>query len=179
MLPWFRKQLGFVDKLSLIDQSSTALAYANSFYRDVFGCGMADPTILENAETNSLNFIKVNSAGDFEVTKLKANLQKESATQSSILGFVDQNMSYEGNLALVRREIETLTDIEKHSGIKFVMIPSSSDSELKEIIKDTSRIKVSALYPAKIIKPGRSVFLDYSRLDADLAQKVKNRLKTK
>lgn len=179
LLPWFRKQLGFVDKLSLINQSSTALAYANSFYRDVFGCGMADPTILENAETNSLNFVKVNSAGDFEVTKLKANLQKESAAQSSILGFVDQNMSYEGNLALVRREIETLTDIEKHSGIKFVMIPSSSDSELKEIIKDTSRIKVSALYPAKIIKPGRSVFLDYSRLDADLAQKVKNRLKTK
>lgn len=159
LLPWYRKQLGFIDKLSLIHQTDGAKDAANKFYRDVLGCGYADPTILEDERTNSSNFVKVNNIGDFEVTKTGANIAKENSVQSMVLGFTDQNLSYEGNMALIRREIETMSDVEHFSGITFIPISPSSDKDGVEFAE--REVKVSALRSDYIQKPGRSLFLDY------------------
>lgn len=90
--------------------------------------------------------------------------------QNMILGFTDQNLSYEGNLAMVRREIETLSDIERLDGIRFIDIKPSSESSIDEAVGE---VKVSALRPDVLIKPGRSAFLNYTKLDFDVAAKIK------
>lgn len=170
ILPWYRKQLDFTKKQSLINQTAEAKSAANSFYSGVFGCGYADPTILENDQTNSVNFVKVNARGDFEVTLSKANLSEQMGKDSMILGFTDQNLSYEGNLAMVRREIETLSDIERLDGIRFIDISPSSESTFSEA---AGEIKVSALRPEEYLKPGRSAFLSYRKLDTVVWDKIK------
>ena len=163
ILPWFQKQLNFIEKQSLIGQSEKAKESANNFYYGVFGCGYADPSLMENDETNSVNFLRVNKKGDFEVTLNKANLSEQGGMDNMLLGFLDQNLSYEGNLALVRREIETLSDIETSRGIRFVDVLPDPDTPLSDVV---SKAEVSALRPDVLVKPGRSVFLDYGRLDA-------------
>lgn len=172
ILPWYQKQLGFLEKQALINQTDRAQEAASRFYSEVLGCGFADPTLLENSQTNSLNFVKVNKKGNFSISLDKANLAEQMSKQSMVLGFTDQNMSYEGNLALVRREIETLSDIERTNGIRFIDIKPSSEQTFESA---SSEIKVSALRPDVLIKPGRSAFLDYSKLDADIAEKVKRK----
>lgn len=164
LLPWFQKQLAFGEKLSLVKQTKQARDCANQFYKEVLGCGFADPTLMENEVTNSANFLKVNSRGDFEVTRTNVNMSEENSTQSMLLGFEDQNMTYEGNMALIRREIETMSDIEALGGITFVEIPYT---ELQSI-KQSESVKVSALHPETLQKPGRSLFLDYSNLDEEI-----------
>ena len=164
LLPWFQKQLAFGEKLSLVKQTKQARDCANQFYKEVLGCGFADPTVMENEVTNSANFLKVNSRGDFEVTRTNVNMSEENSTQSMLLGFEDQNMTYEGNMALIRREIETMSDIEALGGITFVEIPYT---ELQSI-KQSESVKVSALHPETLQKPGRSLFLDYSNLDEEI-----------
>ena len=170
ILPWYRKQLAFTKKQSLLYQTPEAKYAANSFYSGVFGCGYADPTVLENDQTNSINFVRVNGRGDFKITLNKANLSEQMNKQNMILGFTDQNLSYEGNLAMVRREIETLSDIERLDGIRFIDIKPSSESSIDEAVGE---VKVSALRPDVLIKPGRSAFLNYTKLDFDVAAKIK------
>lgn len=163
ILPWFQKHLHFIQKQSLINQTIEAQQAANNYYFGVFGCGFADPTLLENDQTNSINFLKVDKKGDFEVTLNRANLSEKGSMDNMLLGFIDQNLSYEGNLALVRREIETLSDIEASRGIRFVDVLPTEGTPLPDV---TSKAEVSALRPDVLVKPGRSVFLSYDRLDA-------------
>lgn len=177
LLPWYRKQLGFIDKLSLIHQSKEAKEAANKFYREVLGCGYADPTLLEDERTNSSNFVKVNKIGDFEVTKTGANIAKENSVQSMVLGFTDQNLSYEGNMALIRREIETMSDVEHFSGITF--IPINHSSNIEGVKLGERRVKVSALRSDYIQKPGRSLFLDYGPEEGKQQKKVDEQNSTK
>ena len=177
LLPWYRKQLGFIDKLSLTHQSREAKEAANKFYREVLGCGYADPTILEDERTNSSNFVKVNKIGDFEVTKTGANIAKENSVQSMVLGFTDQNLSYEGNMALIRREIETMSDVEHFSGITF--IPINHSSNIEGVKLGERRVKVSALRSDYIQKPGRSLFLDYGPEEGKQQKKVDEQNSTK
>lgn len=164
LLPWFQKQLAFGEKLSLIKQTKQAQECANIFYREVLGCGFADPTILENELTTSANFLKVKGNGDFEVSRTNVNMSEENSTQSMMLGFTDPNMTYEGNLSLVRREIETMSDIEALGGITFVEVPYTELPSLSQ----AESVKVSALHPDTLQKPGRSLFLDYSNLDKEI-----------
>lgn len=173
ILPWFQKQLHFIDKQTLINQSDLAKQAANTFYFGVLGCGYADPTLMENDETNSVNFLKVNKQGDFEVTVNKANLSELGSMDNMALGFIDQNLSYEGNLALVRREIETLSDIEASRGIRFVDVLPDPEIPLPDVV---SKAEVSALRPDVLLKPGRSVFLNYDRLDAVLYKGIEAKL---
>lgn len=172
LLPWFQKQLGFHDKLSLVHQTSQATQLANKYYMEVLGCGYADPTFLENEETNSANFVGVNSQGDFYVTRTGVSMAQENSRQGMLLGFIDQNMSYEGNLALIRREIENMSDIEANSGITFVEIPYDDPTSVKQ----SNSIAIGPLYAETLQKPGRSLFLDYTNLDTALQKETGDKL---
>lgn len=172
LLPWFQKQLGFGERLSLVHQTDQAKELANNYYMEVLGCGFADPTILENEQTNSANFVTVTGKGPLAVTRTNVNMSEENSRQGMLIGLLDQNMSYEGNLALTRREIETMSDIEALSGITFVSIPYGDQVSMSQ----TESLKVSSLRKDVLEKPGRSLFLDYTRLDEALRKQTESKL---
>lgn len=172
VLPWFQYQLGMIDNLSLINPNAdpntptVATITANNYYMSVLGVGYADPSILEDISTGTANSVYVNKKGDF--SKDSANVFKDSNLTPTLgnlySAYNNPNMTYSGNLALVRREIETMSDIEAFRGITYIRQGNIAD--LTIYISTTT--ETSPLYTQLLQLPGRSLFLDYSVEDAAL-----------
>jgi hypothetical protein len=80
-------------------------------------------------------------------------------------------------MALIRREIETMSDVEHFSGITF--IPINHSSNIEGVKLGERRVKVSALRSDYIQKPGRSLFLDYGPEEGKQQKKVDEQNSTK
>lgn len=157
IMPWFQHNLGMTDKLSLMDQGEEALEKANQFYLGLLGCGFADPTILEDVTTGGGVSLFLDRTGRFIVDPSNVYMTSNDSTfGQSYRDAANPNLTYEGNLAMVRREIETMTDVEFLQGVKFIDIQSRSS------LASIEDVKVNPLYREIPQRPGRSIFLNYS-----------------
>lgn len=170
--PWFAYHLGLTQTNSIMNQSDSALEIASQFYMDTLGVGVADPSKLEDYVSGGASTVMISEGN---MVKEGRNLFDRDSfgdvgtpfTGASFKEAMNPNASYSGNMALVRREIESQVDVEKSMGVAFIEIqsrrnfPSSMDS-----------IKVSPLYREVAVRPGRSVFLDYSLEDKLLSDSI-------
>lgn len=161
ILPWFVDKLGMLTKMSLIDQTPEAKEKANNYYIETLGCGFADPSILEDSDTGAANSVLVASNGDFikNGSNVFMNSSSKMTVSQMMAKMVDPNYTWEGNLSLVRREIESMSDIEAFSGITFIQVQSRSS------LSQTEAFTISPLYREVKQRPGRSIFLDYTKED--------------
>lgn len=171
ILPWFRDQLGMLDTLTLLDQPESTRTLANEYYMKTLGVGFADPSLLEDKDSGAANSVlvdKVTGAFILDQTNVFLDKEQQNSLSDQLMKYGNPNFTYEGNLNLVRREIESMADIEQFSGIKFIDIVSRPSLSPQE------RVKVSAEYRTVQLKPGRSAFIDYS----DAEQVLKSNAKT-
>lgn len=161
ILPWFVDKLGMLSKMSLIDQTPQAKEQANKYYIETLGCGFADPSILEDADTGGANSVLIASNGDFKEngSNIFMNSSSKMTVSQMMAKMVDPNYSWEGNMCLVRREIETMSDIEAFSGITFIGVQSRSS------LSQTENFVISPLHREVKQRAGRSIFLDYTKED--------------
>lgn len=167
ILPWFREQFGMWDSLSLIGQPDSVMNTANNYYLQTLGVGVADPTILEDADSGAANSVLLAPTGKLVLDE--KDVFKAWGQGNTLVDTANPNLTYEGNLSLVRREIETQADIEEFSGIRFVDIANRSSLSPVENVKEnplfvgsTGKVRTTTTLP------GYSAFLKYDDQIASL-----------
>ena len=116
--PWLQTSLGLADQATIV-ANEAGKANADLFYKDIFG--------------NNVNAIAPEEVYDFSTGTVKplkrapdGFLVDEGSTQSDISsengGELNLNLSYEGNMYLVYREIESRSSIEGRDDISFISL---------------------------------------------------------
>lgn len=160
VFPWLRVQLGLDQKSNLLNQSEETKAIASDYYKDVLGVGFADPTYLYDFDVGSAKKAILNTHyGDFAVRE-KGSKEGVEASDGAIYDTV------EGNLTMVRREIESMSDLVTLEDRTFIHLgdrdgdPSTAISVSNSNLTDEEREDVE-VFLSKATDVGRSTFLDY------------------
>lgn len=144
--PWLQYSLGLAENQSIMNNSAGKEA-ADKFYFSTLGVKSAAPTDLFDVETGLVKPVRRLPGG---------GLVEGSTAQivGSNGGEMNPNFSASGALSLVRRPIESKSQVETRWGVKFVsMTPSNYN---------TVAIKYkNVLAPAGMMEPGQSQWLDY------------------
>lgn len=161
VFPWLRVQLGLDQKSNLLNQSEETKTIASDYYKDVLGVGFADPTYLYDFDRGLGKKVLLNTqTGDFADRGVGV---REPVSQAD----GDLYDTVEGNLTMVRREVESMKDIEITSGNTFISFdpdrpedPSISISVDKSNIPSDQREDVT-VFLDKASDIGKSTFLEY------------------
>ena len=144
------------------ERNSKKREIASQFYMETLGVGVANPNHMEDYVSGGAATVMVNEGN---LVKEGQNLFDRDSfgevstpfTGNAFKEAMNPNASYSGNLALVRREIESQTDIERLDGVKFIEIQSRTVFQESE-----EAVKVSPIYREIAAPMGKSIFLDYS-----------------
>ena len=111
--PWLRIQLGLDEKSSILGQTEKAKQIASDYYMDTLGVGYADPTYLYDFDEGRARQVYLNlNSGDFS----DRTTENSDTWDNHDHGF---GSTYQGSLILVRREIESMADIEFQSNADY------------------------------------------------------------
>ncbi len=189
VFPWIRVELGLDEKSNLLNQPEATKKKASNYYKDVLGVGFADPTYMYDFDKGLAKKVLLNTySGDLA--------DRSDGVSSGTDG--DESPSpifdtVEGNLILVRREIESMSDIEQiypivknadgttlSHNVKFIHIdggregdPSAAVAKEKSNLTEKQRENVEEFYN-KASDAGKSTFLSYPEPaeEANLTSKV-------
>ena len=170
VFPWLRVQLGLDAKSNILDQTEATKAIASDYYKDVLGVGFADPTYLYDFSTGTTKkAILNNHYGDF-AERAKGNSAFEQSSEGDLYDTV------EGNLTLVRREIESMADLKRgKTNVNFIHLSGNRDDDPsiaravdKSALKEEDR-KSTEVFLAKSTDVGKSTFLEYPAYTDKLA----------
>ena len=163
--PWLIAQLGLDTKLSLVDNDKALIA-ATEFYNKVLGVGAAPLEVLQDFNTGRPNPI---SPGDPTGKMDKSYTSRMSSFNIHKNGFnslrdmeggpeLNPNLTVQGGLSLVKRDIETLGDYENSFGVTFIDV--DFDRYMPTSLSSTVGVPKNSLYTNKL-EPGQSPYLDY------------------
>ena len=148
--PFLSVSLGLAENPTLISPDKNAYTTAEMYYKYTLGVASIAPSDLVNLNTMSLNPFRPTLDGNWEGGA-------SGALPTYNGGDLNPMNTYEGNLSLTHRPIETQASVEERFTIKFIdMDPSLYNSS---VLKYTSKDLAT---DADKFEIGRSQFLDYN-----------------
>jgi hypothetical protein len=169
--PWLADTLGLIDNPSLVDdstdfQNTKAHRAARDFYMGTLGVGYARPSALYDFTTGKGKLPEIDPSSG---CVLKGGPWAEGVnTDIGLSPGTTGATAYstEGSLAMTRREIETMADIEQDFPVTFVHLPRNTDHEStvtrRKSSLSTPSYRTVLEYFAKTKEVGKSVFLQYT-----------------
>lgn len=166
--PWLSVQLNVDKNPSMIKPDPAAIESASKYYKSVLGVGAAFPSALYDFEQGRGQIPVLDPKGDIkEGVEWPYNVTGEYLTMGETSNKI---LSTEAALAMTRREIENLSDVEISMGVKFIHLPRSADGLY--ILQDTQNSAVASVmkvraehgkkpYHSLVKATGKSIFLDY------------------
>lgn len=144
--PWLDGVLNLSASQSLVGNAS-AKATADTFYDQVLGVKAAAPDDLYDFKNNAPIPITLNSSGVFE----KGSPTSRTGPNG---GELNPYLTYQGNLSLVYREIETLDSFSSRFGLSFIQFSDmNTNSTIRRFTHPSAGTSLREL--------GESKFLDY------------------
>lgn len=164
LAPWLMSKLGFEDKLSIID-NPTALAKATEFYASTLGVGAAPIDELHDFNTGKPKaIIHGNPYGSSRGRRTESFMEHPQGFQSLIDSRTqletNPNLTVQGSLNLVKREIETMADYERDFGVTFIEVDFKNYTPT--VIREN--VGVATGEPNRL-EPGASQYLDYEEIE--------------
>lgn len=147
--PFLQVTLNLAESSSLLYPSSAAYKTADSYYRYTLGVPSIAPTDLMDFNSGTLYPHKWDNAGDW--TK-----GSDASIRGSNGGEMNPMLSFEGNLSLVARPIESKAKIEDRFGLKFI------DMKPENYASTVIKYKDKTLDESAKFEIGQSQFLDYN-----------------
>lgn len=153
MHPYLQVAFQLADSPTLVSDpsakgySSNAIAAADDFYIGVFDIGAADPTTLYDFNTGMVNPVDRKNG--------LLNIGTSESKETSWGEELNPNLTYQGNMRLVSRPIETQTQIEDRFKLKFIDMVQSNYNPT--VIKYVDQF----LQDSKKLEIGQSQFLSY------------------
>jgi len=163
--PFLQVTLGLTDSPSLVNPTDTAYKTADAYYKYTLGVPSIAPSDLMDFNTGALYPHKWND------TKTDWERGSTDSMKGPNGGEMNPNLTFEGNLYLVQREVETREDIEDSDiygtgiGVKFIdMTPQNYQST-------AIKYKDAHLDEAAKFEIGQSQFLTYDLYFDKVAEK--------
>lgn len=148
--PMLEVALGLAENPTLVGASATALNTANEFYRYVLGTPAAAPDSLMNFQTMTINPFTWDGAKANWIAGSTASIPAPNG------GELNPMLSFEGNLSLVQRPIESKLSITSRFNVKFI------DMTMGNYGSRAMKYTPSNLTSATKFEIGQSQFLTYN-----------------
>lgn len=151
IFPYLQVSLGLAENPTILNNNAEAKALADSFYYTTIGVKSVAPEDLYDFSTTALPIpLKKDAKG-------KLVKGSDNRVEDANGGDLNPYLTYEGNLSLTSRPIETKKDIEDRFKIKFIDLTPANYSTtaityVPKVLEDPNKLEI-----------GQSQFLDYSK----------------